>query len=220
MNLNLLKIRFTGQIQPWEVPALRGAVGRKVGAEGVLFHHHAGDRLLYQYPLIQYGQRRGQPQIVCLGEGVEAIHQYFQQPDWSVDLGQHHLEMKVDEMDLQAVSLGFCDPPQRYRLLHWVALNQKNYAAFQRLAGLVERTEFLERKLVGNILSFAKGVGWRIEGRIDLRILDWEQQAPIKIKGTPFDNFHVKMQCNLHLPTDIGLGGKVSLGMGRVLPDP
>ncbi len=217
-SLNILEILFTGHIEPWEVPALRGAIGRKVGAEGVLFHHHEGDGLRYRYPLIQYGQLRGRPQLICLGEGVDAIHQYFGQPDWSVTLGERQLDMQVDSLNLYPFTLGMSEELRPYRVQRWIGLNQRNYPQYRQLSSLAERIHFLERKLIGNLLSLAKGVGWHVPAQIELHIEDLTELTPIKLKGMSFHNFDVKMACNLVLPPGLGIGGKVSLGMGRLRP--
>ena len=44
-----------------------------------------------------------------------------------------------------------------------MALNEINYALFLETDDLVTRIKMLERILVGNILSFLKGIGVRID---------------------------------------------------------
>jgi hypothetical protein len=217
----MLTVRFTGRLRPWEVPAFRGAIGRKVGAEGVLFHHHEGEKLRYAYPLIQYRCEGGRPVITCLGEGVEAIHQYFCQADWGITIGDHDLDMRVDALDLNSHALALSATERSYQISHWVALNQANHQRYQRLEGLAARIQFLEKKLVGNILAFAKGIDWYISDQVTVEITDLHAEPPMRIKGVRLENFQARFRTNVSLPAGIGLGAKVSIGMGGLiaLPD-
>ena len=213
-DLSILNIQFTGSLAIWEIPAFRGAIGRKVGADAVLFHHHDGDQLRYAYPLIQYKSLNGRPGIVCLGDGVEEIHRFFSQSDWSLHISGRTLPMKIDRLDLKPHRLHIAEDSHSYELSHWVALNQQNLEIYQSLDALTDRIEFLERKLTGNILAFAKGIGWHIDRQINIKITALEEQKPLRIKGVHLQNFHVAFRSNVSLPANIGLGGKVSVGMG------
>ena len=54
-NIRILHVIFDSNIMPYEVPAFRGAIIKKVGQENILFHNHLnGNGFLYKYPLIQY----------------------------------------------------------------------------------------------------------------------------------------------------------------------
>ncbi len=216
-DLRVLRVQFTGQLYPREVTAFRGAIGHKVGPEAVLFHHHEGDRLRFAYPLIQYKSIAGRPTIICLGPGVDDIHRFFSHPDWSIQVHGRELPMRIEKLNLTPWKLSVSgNQMQAYQLSHWIALNQRSFGPYQALTGLAERIQFLERKLVGNILSFAKGVGWHIDQQIHVEITDLEEARPIRIKGIALHNFHVHFSSNVSLPHHIGLGGKVSVGMGVV----
>ena len=54
---------------------------------------------------------------------------------------------------------------------------------------------FRERyfKLIGNLLYFAKGVNWRVEDQIVLKILELKENKPVKVKRMAFHNFDVQM---------------------------
>ncbi len=218
--LPILHIRFSGHLAPWEVPALRGAIGHKVGADAVLFHHHQGENLRYAYPLIQYKSSAGRPAIVCLGEGVNEIYRFFSQPDWSVQLSGRDLPMKIEHLNLTQACVQVVEKHLPYQLWHWVALNQHNAQEFQQIDGLRSKIEFLEKKLIGNILAFAKGIGWHIDQPLQLEIIDFQEARPVKLKQVSLRNFHVQFRCNVSLPFHIGLGGKVSVGMGEITEIP
>lgn len=216
IQVRQLLVRFSGRIEPWEVPALRGAIGQKVGADAVLFHHHQGDSLRYSYPLIQYKRLGKSPAILCLGPGVDDIHKFFSQPDWSLRIGHKHLPMRIEELSLRVVEVGFANEPIAYSLRNWVAVNQDTFPAYRSLKTREERAAFLQRKLTGNMLSFAKGINWHVDQNIEVEIDTIEAAPNVRIKGVEMANFHVSFRSNLSLPDYIGLGGKPSIGMGML----
>ncbi|RMG66809.1 MAG: hypothetical protein D6722_14325 [Bacteroidetes bacterium] len=214
----VLSIRFEGALAPWEVPAFRGAMGRKVGPEHVLFHHHQPQGLRYAYPLIQYKSVKGQPGILCLGEGVEEIHHFFAHADWTLRIGERPLPLRIDRLDLKEVVLRMEAERQSYELRDWLPLHQQAYREYQALPDLPARAAYLQRKLTGHILSFAKGMGWHIDEDLDVRIHDLEALRPAKVKGVSMMRFGVRFSTPAVLPAGIGLGGKVSIGFGTVWP--
>ena len=60
-KIRYLEVTFENDIEPWEVPAFRGAIIATAGKEHVLFHNHDDDKFRYSYPLIQYKQIRKKP---------------------------------------------------------------------------------------------------------------------------------------------------------------
>ena len=78
-KIKILTAIFDSELQPYEIPALRGAIAEKVGRENVIFHNHLrNDAYLYRYPLVQYKQIGGRPALVCIDYGVDEIHKYFE----------------------------------------------------------------------------------------------------------------------------------------------
>ena len=75
----------------------------------------------------------------------------------------------------------------------------------------------LEQILKGNILSFAKGVGWNIENPIKLDILEVLDEKTTLFKKIKVIQFDIIFSCNVDLPNYIGLGKASSLGMGMVI---
>ena len=72
-KLRVLDIEFENEIQPWEVPAFRGAVIESAGRKNILFHNHKRDKFVYSYPLIQYKRIGKKPHLVCIDDGVDEI---------------------------------------------------------------------------------------------------------------------------------------------------
>lgn len=219
-TLKLLRVHFDVEIAPYEVPAFRGAIIDKVGVENDLFHNHInkGDHkgYAYRYPRIQYKRIGKQPVILCIGEGVEQIHKFFEQKDWSIYIGKDLLEMRIANLSLHQFDMQLSDRMNDYSIRNWVALNQKSFAQYQQLEGVVEKIAFLEKKLIGNILSFAKGIDWRIEETIQLKITDLPQSYFVSYKKQKLQTFDLGFKTNVFLPKYIGLGAKTSVGMGTV----
>ncbi|WP_081485543.1 CRISPR-associated endonuclease Cas6 [Bernardetia litoralis] len=221
--LKLLRVHFNVEIAPYEVAAFRGAIIEKVGLENDLFHNHInnkkdknGSNYAYRYPRIQYKRIGKQPVILCVGDGVEEIHKFFEQKNWDIYIGKDLLEMRIAKLDLNEFEMRVSERMNYYSIRNWVALNQQAYNQYQKLDGIVEKIAFLEKKLIGNILAFAKGIGWHIEENIELKITDLPQNQLISYKKQRLETFHVDFKTNVFLPQYIGLGAKTSVGMGTV----
>lgn len=214
--MRMVKIVFSEPILPHEIPALRGAISAKVGYGHVLFSNHDGDKLRFAYPLIQYKRIRGKAALICVDQGVDEIHHYFMQRDWSVSFSGRTLDMKVEELDLKQYVLAVQNRHFDYEIQDWLALNGENYQAYRQIRGLAERTQFLERKLTGNMLAFAKGVNWFVDKPLEVRIHELGNERSVPVKGVPLRSIPVRFSANVFLPEYIGLGAKVSLGFGVV----
>ncbi|MGB3619266.1 MAG: CRISPR-associated endonuclease Cas6, partial [Catalinimonas sp.] len=210
-------VEFDVTLAPWEVPAFRGAVVARAGRAHDLFHNHAADgRGLYRYPLIQYKRAGERPVLLCLQAGVDSAHHFFGQPDWSLTLPGRTVPVRIHRLDLRQFNLNVWDRRFRYRLHRWVALNQENAARYEQLTGLAERVAFLERTLIGNVLSFAKGVGWRVPRQIEVRIETLRDPRPTRVKQHQVLAFGVDFTTNVFLPDFVGLGKHASIGFGVV----
>ncbi len=215
-KVRILKVSFTSELKLQEVPAFRGAIIEKVGRQHIIFHHHMADSYLYRYPTIQYKCISHKPAIVCIDEGVDEIHRFFEKPDWSLWIGDKKLEMKVDQIYLNQFTLQVWNTSFFYRINNWVALSQENYKRYKSCSTPDEQRLLLESILTGNILAFAKGVGWTVEKPIEIKILDEPRTRPLPLKGQKVIGFDATFRTNVSLPNFIGLGKSVSLGFGTI----
>ena len=216
-RLRTLLVNFNNDIPTHLIPAFRASIIEKVGREEVAFHNHLGDtQFVYQYPLIQYKMAYGKPAIVCIDEGVDEIHKLFEQRNWKINLIGETIELKVDRLDLKTTNLNIGNKEFEYQVYRWQALNEKNFREYNNLPSLMERIKMLERILIGNIISFAKGIEWQIEQTISLSITDVSLERLSKMKDISVTTLDVKFSSNCSLPEWIGLGKGVSKGFGVV----
>jgi len=216
-KIRILNVIFDNNIAGHEIPAFRGAVANKVGHDNVLFHNHVGDdKFRYSYPLIQYKQIQGKPSIICVDEGVDEIHKFFENRNWSIELSGRELDMKIYKLNMNQYTMQVWDKLWTYNIYNWVALNQENYKKYELCEGIADKYIFLENILKGNILSFAKGIAWTVDKDIVVKISDMIRTKTTNIKQQRILTFDIEFKSNVFLPNNIGLGKNVSLGFGNV----
>lgn len=213
----ILTIRFENEIRREEIACFRGAIINAMENADVLFHNHTDDdSLRYAYPLIQYKRINQKAAIVCLGEGTEAIGEFFADSNFDVVLGDHEVHLIIDHIDASQCLVQCWDELFPYHLRRWLPFNKQNYENFQQLEGIADKCVFLERLLVGNILSFAKGLGIRLEQEVVCKITQLSEPMTIVHKGVRLMGFDVEFSTNVSLPDYIGLGKGVSVGKGTI----
>ena len=222
-KLRLLSVSFDTEIQPYELPAFRGALAAKVGLEHDWFHNHDNENggTYNRYPLIQYkldtykGQMR--PMLLCLDDAIEEAHHFFSKPDWAVDIRQTRHDLRIAHLNVHQYTLNTWQRPFTYRIHKWQAMNTENYKKYQTLTGVVERTSFLENLLRHQIQSFAKGVAWDLSEDFTIKLLSMPREEWLQYKHRQKTLvFTLDFECNLSLPDFIGLGKGASRGLGVV----
>lgn len=214
--IKVLDIEFEQEIQPWEVPAFRGAVIETAGRSNILFHNHKQDKFVYAYPLIQYKRINKKPHLVCIEEGVDEIHKFFENMQEGVFLNERAYELKIGNLSLDTFTMQVWDTAFHFHLNDWLPLNQNNYEKYNEIDDQNEKLQFLNKILTGNILSFAKGINWTIDKPIITKIDKIDRIKTLRIKGIPRVVFTVSFKTNVSLPQNIGLGKNSSLGYGIV----
>jgi hypothetical protein len=217
-KLRILIVRFDTEIAPYEVPAFRAAIAEKVGFEHIIFHNHKKEGgFLYKYPAIQYKRIGRNPAIVCVEDGVDEIHHFFQKKSWDILIGDREVKLQVGSLNLNQITMQVWEKTFNYEIRNWLPLSQDNYKAYIELNNDIDRTEFLESKLIGNIISMAKGIGWDITSKIKLRITKLSDPRRTPYKQQKLMGYQADFQTNVFIPNYLGLGKGVSMGMGMVL---
>lgn len=216
VKVKVLVVQFDFEIARREIPAFRAAVIEKVGRENVLFHNHMGKGFRYGYPLIQYKVHRHGPTIVCINNGSEEILEFFKNSDWTIVLNERRVQTRIKHLSYDYFYCGFSAAPVRYAIENWFALSEDNFGKFLDLPQGSEKDRFLEQILVGNIISFAKGIRWELDRRIELTIIRSPRQRFFNFKNHKMAGFDVTFSANVFLPDAIGLGKSVSRGFGVI----
>lgn len=215
--IKTLLVCFENKLMPYQISGFRGAVIEKVGRENILFNHHiSDDKYLYKYPLIQYKSLNNLSAIFCIGEGVDNIYRLFQSNDWFINLQGNKIELKIDNLNLANNELKISSSKYSYSITNWIALNKENFQIYLKSDSLKDKIEILEKVLVGNIISFAKGIDWRIEEPLKVAISNILLTKNIRYKSVPMVSFDIEFNVNAVLPSNIGLGKSVSHGFGNL----
>lgn len=190
--------------------------------EDVLFHQHKKDgSLRYQYPLIQYKIVKNNPFIIGLGNGAELIIKNFLEVD-ELDLAGHKYENPAGRLEVNQEELfinnNYDMPAYKYCFLTpWLGLSQKNYHKYKNKyasQAQSEQSKFFKKILIGNILSFAKGINWWVKEQL---IIETKlKEIEVNFKNQNMLGFKGCFYANVYLPEYIGLGKSVSRGFGTI----
>lgn len=216
-NVRVIKIVFDTVLKMHEIPAFRGGIISVVGREQVIFHNHLGDeRYHYAYPLVQYKTQGKNAGIVCVGDGVDEIHHFFTKNDGIIRIGSANRPLHVENVKINRFQVQVGEHNLSYRIKNWLPLNEKNFEKYQRIDSLQEKLLFLEKILTGNVLSFAKGIGWTVDQPIQTAITNLPEVSWLRHKGVKLMAMDIDFKINVCLPFDIGLGKGASVGFGSI----
>lgn len=215
-KIKIFIIIFDFEIEKREIPAFRAAMIEKMGRENVLFHNHLENKFRYRYPLIQYKTVRRNPTMICINQGSEDILKLFEQVDLDLVIHGKRAEAKIKHISFDYFQCEFSSRPLRYRIRNWFALNEANFTKFIALHNNGMKKEFLQRVLIGNILSFAKGIQWDVNKQIELSITNLPKSRFFAFKNHKMAGFDLNFMANMILPDFIGLGKSVSRGFGVI----
>lgn len=214
MKLPILIVQFSNEIAPQEISHFRGAVIASLDEKNILFHNHTEEGVSYHYPQIQYKRIHKKAAIVCVQDGIKAIGELFCSANYTYLIGERKIEMQIESIDTYSCDIDFCDAPRKYRLRNWLPLNSENYKEYLSIEELTQKITFLEKKLIGNMLSFFTDIGFKAEQQIDLHITDIKAQRLTRYKNVKLMAFDVEFKVNLTLPQYIGIGKNASVGYG------
>jgi Cas6b C-terminal domain/Cas6b N-terminal domain len=213
-NIRYLRISFEVDISLEELPKFRGAIVAAVSLDNQLFHNHDGEQFRYAYPLIQYKRQHGKAVIVCLAQGTDEIHALFATGNKQIQLGDRTVDLRIENMSLRDYTFSLMPTDQTYHLNRWLALQGDKHKEYQTYTSDTDRRSLLESVLRGNILSMAKGLDWFIDGRVEVKILEFQAGSPILHKDTAMTPFAIRFSCNVSMPDAIGIGKGAARGFG------
>jgi hypothetical protein len=202
------------ELQTRDAHKLRGYFGNLFKEHSPLLHNHYQDgSARYAYPLVQYKVIDKMPLLVGFQEGAELLVSLFLKIREIKIAGQNYpvlaknIQQKQYELTVNQQLYNY-----RFKTL-WMALNQENHRKYQQLDEPA-KTQFLNRQLQNNILSFYKGLSFRTTERIMAVTRVNEKQT--LFKDQPMLTFDGEFTTNAFLPEMAGIGKAVSRGFGTV----
>ena len=215
-SARLVTALFKNKISPEEITYFRGSIIR-ISGNDPLFHNHYKEGFNYTYPLIQYKRINGYAALVGINNGADAIEHLFEnEKTFPCQLGNRRVELELSTIHSETEWVQCGINSYTYSVCGWLPLNRENYRQYQRIQGLIDRIGMLERILVGNILSFAKGIGIYFENPVNCRLQELVPSGFTKYKDIELMSFSASFQCNVSLPEYIGLGKSVSVNNGVI----
>jgi len=216
LKLNQSLIRFPGiKLQTRDAHKLRGYFGELFKEHSPLLHNHYNDgRLRYRYPLVQYKVIDHQPLLTGIGEGAALLVELF------LKIKELHIHGEIYPIlskNIENRIIRISDTNELFSYTFktlWMALNEKNHANYLK-SSREEKDKLLKKILIGNILSFYKGIGFTARREILLTVSLKEKST--KFKDIEMRAFSGSFVCNAVLPDYIGLGKAVSRGFGTIL---
>lgn len=211
-NLVFLSIPLNYRETSW----LRGAVIKLLSVPDVLFHNHTQSGYRYSYPLVQYKSIDGKAALLFVGELEAELQQFLERACGEIKIGQRRVALSVEHVETQQTQLCVSEKSYIYKIERYLPLNTENHALFERTEGLADRCRLLERLIVGNLLSMAKGLGVNFDRKVEVCLRQMSSLRFYIYKGVQMLGFDLEFQANVDLPGYIGLGKGVSLGFGCV----
>ena len=217
MNIKTMKLTIKSD-QPIKesVEKLRGFFARRFDSYLLLHHHLENNKLLYQYPRIQYKEIESKKMILGLAEGVDVLQNIYNQCDY-IELGSSRYRIYEKEILIKEELFNITKEIHNtltYRFVTpWFALNEENYKRYKDYS-YKERSIQLKSILIQNVLSMAKTFNYFVNEKIFVNI-DLKE-TKIEFKGKPIIGFLGNFGINFYLPDLIGLGKSVSRGFGTI----
>jgi hypothetical protein len=216
IEIRILHVYFKNRLRFENIPALRAAISNIAGREHILFHHHDGRGYLYKYPKIQYKIASGKPMLFCIDTAIEELAHFFSKAERTMVIDGQKQQIEVSSMRQHFFCLQVHKDLTKYCITNWLPLNQQNFKKYNSITSTRDKIIFLEKILIANILSFAKGVGWTIADEIKANMVDFPVFRIRRIKDVKMQIFNAVFETNVFLPNYTGLGKLSSIGFGTV----
>lgn len=175
------------------------------------FHHHSDNS--YHYPLIQYKRIDKKLAVIGIGEFADVVFDKMSNLDHITTQDQ---KIPLTNIDLQNTIYCPQEVESKYKFASpWIALNKENYTKYSVLAKK-DQKQFLEKILVGNILSMLKGMEIFIDQKITVKI-DSYKSITTTAHQNKFAGFFCDWNSSITIPKYCGLGKSISKGFGVVI---
>ena len=213
MNIDICKLELQNiDLKPRDSEKIRGYLGNKY-IENDILHNHNQDKFIYRYPMVQYKIIDKTAMIIGIGKASNLV----------ANIGIIEDEILIDDKLINIYEKSILRLNQNYGckddyieykfITPWLALNQNNIKKYTA-ADLIEKEEILKRVLIGNILSFSKGMDYTVDETIKVK-LDLNQ-IDVKFKQKEMLAFIGEFFINFEIPDNFAIGKGISRGFGTV----
>ncbi len=198
---------------------VRGAIA-SLHRDWSIMHQHLGRQYLYQHPLVQYKVIDNIPMVAGLGVGAELLAAL--EPPRRLVLNHAPVEFKDVRVISEIYEPDFSTPHRFHFATPWLALNEENHKLYRLMQDdgqAIAIRQLLERILIGNILSFAKGLGLSILAQLQARIANWHAE-PVRAKQEESGlmlGFAASGEITFSAPPLWGFGKQSSRGNGVMI---
>lgn len=216
-DIRLAMTVFGDLLPAQELQHFRGAM-IKIAENHPLFHNHAGEGYEYRYPRIQYKLFDGHPAVLGIEEGATLLKDIFSSGQTiRCRIGRHDTSLTVASLGEWQEEIGMSDAAHTYAIENWLPLNEGNFRQFRQAEGMISRIDLLQRIMVGNILSFAKGMDLYFDSEVKCLIQQLKEKPAMTYKGVGLLEFSASFTTNILLPQWIGLGKSASQNHGIII---
>lgn len=216
-HIKTFRLNFSNPISFNEIPYLRGAIIKITKKQEILFHNHDKDNTFrYDYPLIQYKRINGNAAIIFIERGTDKIIDFINNNKDIADIGNRKTTLEIEKVDANDTIVQIWESEFTYSIRKYLPLNKINYEKYIQTDDIIEKYQILENVLVGNILSFAKGMGIYFNNKIKVTILQVDEPKVYRFKNIKMMGFDIRFKSNVSLPDYIGFGKGVSIGFGMI----
>lgn len=175
-HIKTFRLNFSNPISFNEIPYLRGAIIKITKKQEILFHNHDKDNTFrYDYPLIQYKRINGNAAIIFIERGTDKIIDFINNNKDIADIGNRKTTLEIEKVDANDTIVQIWESEFTYSIRKYLPLNKINYEKYIQTDDIIEKYQILENVLVGNILSFAKGMGIYFNNKIKVTILQVDE---------------------------------------------
>lgn len=212
MKIPYVRVNFENQMNPSDAAKIRGYIGNKYDANN-LTHNHEGEHYIYRYPLIQYKVIDKQPMICGLLEGAQVATQIALEVN-EMTLAGKKIDTLAKSIEVEQVEVGESTDYIHYQFITpWIALNDENVKKYKEISQ-IEQENLLKRILIGNIITFSKGIAYTVQ----TQLYAWIALKPVTVqfKNMNMQGFVGEFKVNYELPNYIGIGKSISRGFGTI----
>lgn len=213
MKIDYTLVSFENlKLSPRYATKIRGYFGNKY-KEIEMMHNHKDNGFIFKYPKVQYKVIDDKPVVCGINEGAKLAAKLGLVDD-EILIDNELIDVSQKEIIKKTVEFGIAEDYIEYKFLTpWIALNQKNINIYKELNN-IKKEEFLNKILIGNILSMSKGLEYTVEDKIYVWLN--VKESDIKLKGISMKGFTGSFKTNFKIPNYLGIGKSVSRGFGTV----